>query len=358
MTFTGSRCVPQPVGFLACVAGNACDLRGGAGDSDILFHPPHLRLYHRKITLLNRGMTMAKIHVLENEISICTLNDEDYICITDIARYKDPERTDYLIQNWLRNRNTIEFLGIWERLNNPDFNPIEFDGFRNQAGLHSFTLTARQWIEKTSAIGLISKPGRYGGTYAHKDIAYEFASWISVEFKLYLIKEFQRLKDNEHKQLGWDIRRNLAKINYRIHTDAIKENLIPAKLTPQQVTRIYASEADVLNMALFGITAKEWREKNPDKNGNIRDYADISQLVCLSNLENLNALFISENLPQADRLVKLNTIAIHQMRLLTDDAGIRKIGSGDYTKERKQLPDKDFDTVTFGIKERRKKKSR
>ena len=271
---------------------------------------------------------------------------------------KIPTGQNYLIQNWLRNRNTIEFLGIWERLNNPDFNPIEFDGFRKQAGLHSFTLTPRQWIEKTSAVGIISKPGRYGGTYAHKDIAYEFASWISVEFKLYLIKEFQRLKDDEHRQLGWDIRRNLAKINYRIHTDAVKENLIPAELSRQQITTIYASEADVLNVALFGITAKEWREAHADRTGNIRDYADISQLVCLSNLENLNALFIGENLPQAERLVKLNTIAIHQMRLLTEDAGIRNIGSGDYTKERKQRPDKDFDTVITGIKDRRKKKIR
>jgi hypothetical protein len=269
---------------------------------------------------------VTKIHVLDNEISIYTLNDEDYICITDIARYKDPDNTDDLIRNWIRNRNTIEFLGIWERLNNPDFKPVEFDGFRKLAGLNSFTLTPKQWIERTSAIGLISKPGRYGGTYAHKDIAYEFASWISVEFKLYLIKEFQRLKDEERKQLGWDIRRNLAKINYRIHTDAIKENLIPAELTPYQITTIYASEADVLNMALFGITAKEWREANADKTGNIRDYADISQLVCLSNLENLNALFISENLSQQERLVKLNSIAIHQMKLLTDDAGVRKIG--------------------------------
>jgi hypothetical protein len=202
---------------------------------------------------------------------------------------------------------------------------VEFDGFRKLAGLNSFTLTPKQWIEKTSAIGLISKPGRYGGTYAHKDIAYEFASWISVEFKLYLIKEFQRLKDEERKQLGWDIRRNLAKINYRIHTEAIKENLIPAELTRQQINTIYASEADVLNMALFGVTAKSWREANADKTGNIRDYADISQLVCLSNLENLNALFINESVAQHERLVKLNTIAIHQMKLLTDTTGIRKI---------------------------------
>ena len=268
---------------------------------------------------------MPKIKVLDKEITVYSQNDEDYICITDIARYKDPDRTDYILHNWLRNRNTIEFLGIWEHLNNPDFNPIEFDGFRKQAGLHSFILTPKQWIEKTRAVGLVSKPGRYGGTYAHKDIAFEFVSWISVEFKLYLIKEFQRLKEEERRQLGWDIRRNLAKINYRVHTDAIRQNLVPAALTPSQINRIYASEADVLNMALFGITAKEWRDANPEKKGNIRDYADISQLVCLSNLENLNAHFIGDNLPQHERLAKLNAIAIHQMNLLTEDNGIRKI---------------------------------
>lgn len=278
--------------------------------------------------MIKPEIALTKIRVLDSEISLMTFQNEDYICITDIARYKDPDNTDDLIRNWIRNRNTIEFLGIWERLNNPDFKPVEFDGFRKQAGLNSFTLTPRQWIEKTSATGIISKPGRYGGTYAHMDIAYEFASWISVEFKLYLIKEFQRLKDEERKQLGWDIRRNLAKINYRIHTDAIKENLVPAELTRQQVTTIYASEADVLNMALFGVTAKEWRGANADKTGNVRDYADISQLVCLSNLENLNALFINENLSQKERLVKLNRIAIQQMKLLADDTGVRKIGTG------------------------------
>jgi hypothetical protein len=271
---------------------------------------------------------MSRIQVLDSEVAVYVQNNEDFICITDIARYKDSNRTDYLIQNWLRNRNTIEFLGIWEQLNNPDFNPIEFDGIRKQAGLNSFILTARQWIEKTNARGIISKPGRYGGTYAHKDIAFEFASWISVEFKLYLIKEFQRLKDNERQTLGWDIRRNLAKINYRIHTDAVKENLVPPELTAPQINAIYASEADVLNMALFGMSAKEWREKNPESKGNIRDYADISQLVCLSNLENLNAHFISDNLPQAERLARLNKIAIHQMTLLTNDATVRMISRG------------------------------
>lgn len=268
---------------------------------------------------------MAKINVLNREVSVTAINDADYICITDIARYKNADSTDDLIRNWLRNRNTIEFLGIWEQLNNPDFKPVEFDGFRKLAGLNSFTLTPKQWIEKTDAIGLISKAGRYGGTYAHKDIAFEFASWISVEFKLYLIKEFQRLKEQEQKQLGWDIKRNLAKINYRIHTDAIRGNLIPAELTKQQTQLVYASEADVLNMALFGQTAKAWRDASPGSKGNIRDQANVSQLVCLSNLENLNALFINEGMPQEERLIKLNRIAIQQMKLLTDDIGIRKM---------------------------------
>jgi hypothetical protein len=268
---------------------------------------------------------VAKIKVLSKEITVYTQNEEDYICLTDIAKYKNAEGSDDLIRNWLRNRNTIEFLGIWEHLNNPNFKPVEFDGFKKLAGLNSFTLTPKQWIDKTNAIGIVSKPGRYGGTYAHKDIAFEFASWISVEFKLYLIKEFHRLKDEELKQLGWDIRRNLAKINYRIHTDAIKENLVPPELTPKQVTLVYATEADVLNMALFGMTAKDWRDKNPGRKGNIRDDADVSQLVCLSNLENLNALFIQENAPQAERLRKLNQIAIHQMKLLTDDPSIKRL---------------------------------
>src|SRR5579859_7262992 len=270
---------------------------------------------------------MAKIKVLSSEITIRSQGEEDYISLTDIARYKNAEHTDDLIRGWLR--NPIEFLGIWEQLNNPSFKPVEFDGFKKQAGLNSFTLTPSQWIEKTGATGIISKPGRYGGTYAHKDIAFEFASWISVEFKLYLIKEFQRLKDVERKQLGWDIRRNLTKINYRIHTDAIKENLIPPTLTPRQVDLVYASEADVLNMALFGVTAKQWRDSHPGDKGNIRDYANVSQLVCLSNLENLNALFIQENFPQPDRLRKLNHIAIQQMKILTEDSRIKRLESGE-----------------------------
>ena len=262
---------------------------------------------------------MEKINVLNNEVRLYSVKEEDYISLTDIARYKDSKRTDYIIQNWLRNRNTIEFLGIWEHLNNPDFNPIEFDGIKKQAGLNSFILTAKRWIGLTGAIGIISKAGRYGGTYAHKDIAFEFASWISVEFKLYLIKEFQRLKEYEQKQLGWDIRRNLVKINYRIHTDAIKSNLIPSELSKKQINLVYASEADILNMALFGKTAKQWREENPEQKGNIRDYANISQLVCLSNLENLNAHFIQQGLSQSERLQVLNDTAIQQMKLLTDD---------------------------------------
>ena len=205
---------------------------------------------------------------------------------------------------------------------------MEFDGIRKQAGLNSFSLTPKRWIAETGAIGIIAKTGRYGGTFAHKDIAFEFASWVSVEFKLYLIKEFQRLKEEEHKQLGWDIKRNLAKINYRIHTDAIKENLIPKAVTKAQMNNIYASEADVLNIALFGRTAKEWRESNPGKKGNIRDYANISQLVCLSNLENLNAHFVNEGMAQKKRLLKLNTIAIQQMRLLVEDHRIGKLEGG------------------------------
>ena len=260
---------------------------------------------------------MPKISVLNRDVSLYLLKEEDYISLTDIARYKGKQRTDYIIQNWLRNRNTIEFLGIWEHLNNPDFNPIEFDGIKNQSGLNSFVLTAKRWIKSTRAIGLVSKAGRYGGTYAHKDIAFEFASWVSVEFKLYLIKEFQRLKEDERKTLGWDIKRNLAKINYRIHTDAIRTHLIPKELSPTQVNCVYASEADVLNVALFGATASQWRTEHSDKKGNMRDYADVSQLVCLSNLENLNALFISEGLPQDARLERLNKIGIQQMTILT-----------------------------------------
>lgn len=261
---------------------------------------------------------MVKIKVKEKEISILTVNDKEYISITDIAKYKNPLQSDDVIKNWMRNRNTIELLGLWETIHNPDFNPVEFDGFRKQAGLNSFVLTPKRWIESTHAIGIISKSGRYGGTFAHRDIAFEFASWVSVEFKLYLIKEFQRLKEEEQKQLGWSAKRELAKINYHIHTDAIKHNLIPEELTPAQTSIIYANEADVLNMALFGMTAKQWRDANPELKGNIRDYATINQLICLANLENLNAVFIHDEIPQPERLVRLNKIAIQQMQILED----------------------------------------
>lgn len=261
---------------------------------------------------------MANIKVLENEITVLKIEDEDYICITDIAKYKDNILANDIIKNWLRNRNTIEFLGIWEQLNNPDFKPVEFDGFRKEAGLNSFTMSPTKWIQGTNAIGIVAKSGRYGGTYAHKDIAFEFASWVSVEFKLYLIKEFQRLKNDEiekHK-LGWDIKRTLVKMNYHIHTDAIKNNLIPPNIAKNKIHFIYASEADLLNIALFGKTAKQWSEQNPKLEGNMRDYSTAEQLVVLANLESLNAQFIKDGLEAEDRLLKLNKIAIEQLQLL------------------------------------------
>jgi len=258
---------------------------------------------------------MAKINVQKTDVTILKINEDDYISLTDIAKYKSNEPTD-VIANWMRNRNTIEYLGIWETLYNPVFKPLEFEGFRKEAGLNAFTLSPQKWIEATNAKGMISKSGRYGGTFAHKDIAFKFAAWISIEFELYFIKEFQRLKEEEQKQLGWTAKRELSKINYHIHTDAVKHNLIPATLTPQQISYVYANEADVLNVALFGITAKQWRDANPELKGNIRDYATINELICLSNMENLNAVFINENMPQSERLVKLNQIAIQQMSIL------------------------------------------
>jgi hypothetical protein len=259
-----------------------------------------------------------KISVKDTEVAVININDSDYISLTDIAKYKNAIHADDVIKNWMRNRNTIELLGLWETIHNPDFKPVEFDGFRKEAGLNSFVLTPKKWIETTKAIGIISKSGRYGGTFAHKDIAFEFASWISIEFKLYIIKEFQRLKEDEQKQLGWTAKRELAKLNYHIHTDAIKQYLIPQELTSAQISIIYANEADVLNMSLFGKTAKQWREANPDLKGNIRDYACINELICLSNMENLNAVFINENMPQKERLIKLNRIAIQQMKILQE----------------------------------------
>ena len=259
---------------------------------------------------------MAKIIVNDTEITILEIDEKDYISLTDMV--KGIENGLALIEKWLRNKNTIEFLGIWEEMYNPSFNSPEFEGIKNAAGLNRFILSVKQWIERTNAIGIIAKAGRYGGTYAHKDLAFEFASWVSPQFKLYLLREFQRLKEEEQKQLGWSAKRELSKINYHIHTDAIKQNLIPDELSPLQTSIIYANEADVLNVALFGITAKQWREAHPDLNGNIRDYASINQLICLANMENLNAVFINKGMPQSVRLKELNRIAIQQMMVLEE----------------------------------------
>lgn len=258
---------------------------------------------------------MAKITVQNTTVTVISVNESDYISLTDIAKYKSDDPTA-VIGNWMRNRNTIEYLGIWESLYNPQFKPLEFEGFKKEAGLNAFTLSPQKWINATDAIGIIAKSGRYGGTYAHKDIAFKFASWVSVEFELYIVKEFQRLKQEEQKLMGWTAKRELSKINYRIHTDAIKQNLIPAEITAQQASIIYANEADVLNVAMFGMTAKQWRDANPDLKGNIRDYATINELICLSNMESLNAVFINEGLTQRERLIKLNQIAIQQMKVL------------------------------------------
>lgn len=268
---------------------------------------------------------MAKIKVLDTQITVVK---DDYISLTDIANSKNGEaRAADIIKNWIRNRGTLEFIGTWEKIHNEDFKVVEFDHFKMSAGLASFVLSPGKWIEKTNSIGIVVKAGRYGGTYAHKDIAFEFASAINPVFKLYLIKEFQRLKEEEQKQLGWDIKRNLTKINYRIHTDAIKENLVPKLLNSSQIHYVYASEADILNVALFGITAKQWSKSNPNLKGNIRDYADVYQLVCLANLESLNAHFINECISTEQRVQKLNQVAIKQMNILLKDTNINKIES-------------------------------
>jgi hypothetical protein len=269
----------------------------------------------------------SKIIVQEQEITLLNQNNEEYISLTDIARYRNTMEPFSVINNWMRSRSTIEFIGLWEKLNNPDFKPIEFERFRNEAGSNYFVLSPQRWIEATNAVGIVSKSGRYGGTFAHTDIAFEFASWISQEFKLYLITEFKRLKtaDNKRLQLEWNLQRTISKINYRIHTDAIKENLIPEEVTPKQAQKVYANEADLLNVALFGITAREWRELNPDKTGNIRDYASLEQLVVLSNMESINALLIEQNLPQSERLIQLNKVAIAQMKSLVESSGIKKL---------------------------------
>ena len=260
---------------------------------------------------------MAKIKVQDTEVTIIQVNDEDYLSLTDMIRAKDG---DFFVTDWLRNRNTLEYIGLWEEVYNPIFNYGEFATIKSHSGLNSFKISVKEFVAKTNAISLQAKAGRYGGTFAHKDVAFEFAMWISPGFKIYLVKEFQRMKAAEQKQLGWSVKRELAKINYHIHTDAIKENLIPQELTQQQKSAVYAEEADVLNVALFGMTAKQWRDAHPDLKGNIRDYATINQLICLSNLENLNSVFVSEGIPQSERLVKLNKIAIHQMRILEETA--------------------------------------
>ena len=260
---------------------------------------------------------MAKLNVKNTSVTVVSINDADYISLTDIAKYKTDD-SSAVIANWMRNRNTIEFLGIWETLYNLNFKPLEFEGFKKEAGLNAFTMSALKWINTTNAVGFVVKSGRYGGTFAHKDIAFKFASWISVEFELYIIKEFQRLKKEEQKLIGWSAKRELAKLNYHIHTDAIKQNLIPKKLSALQTSIIYAHEADVLNIALFGITAKQWRDANPSLKGNMRDYAGINELICLSNMENINAVFINEGLQQPERLLKLNAIAIQQMKILVE----------------------------------------
>lgn len=269
-------------------------------------------------------MSKKTIIVKETQISIIEKNESDYISLTDMIKSFGDETVIY---NWMRNRNTVEFLGIWELINNPYFKPVEFDRFRKEAGLNSFILSPKKWVDTTNAIGIFSKSGRYGGTYAHKDIAFEFGSWLSPEFKLYLITEFQRLKDEESrtKSLEWNLQRTLAKINYQIHTDAIKENLIPHEVTKQQASFVYANEADLLNVALFGITAKEWRDNNPNKTGNIRDYATLEQLVVLSNMESVNALLIRQGLSQSERLLQLNKVAITQMTSLLTSNTMKKL---------------------------------
>ena len=262
--------------------------------------------------------TKDTIHAKGLDIRIYTEDFEnEYISLTDIARYKSDAPND-VIKNWIRNRDTLEFLGLWESLHNPKFKPVEFDGFRSQAGLNAFTMSPTKWIEGVNATGIVVKAGRYGGTYAHSDIAFEFASWVSAEFKLYIIKDYKRLKydENSRLSLGWNLNREIAKLNYRIHTDAIKDNLIPPELTPQQISYTYASEADMLNVALYGKTSRQWRDENPEKTGNIRDYSTIQQLLVLANMESYNAILIEQDLTQSERLVRMRELAVKQLSSL------------------------------------------
>jgi len=276
---------------------------------------------------MSKKITILKVK--EREISIFYKKEEDYISLTDIARIKNEDEPKDVVKNWFRNRGTVEFLGLWERINNPNFKGVEFDPLFQEAGNNSFTLSPSKWIDTTNAIGIISKTGRGGGTFAHKDIAFEFASWISAEFKLYLIKEFQRLKTDESDRLNleWNLQRTLSKINYKIHTDAIKENIIPNLISKTQINFTYANEADLLNVALFGITARQWKEENPNAKGNMRDDASIEQLVVLSNMESINALLIEQGLTQKDRLIQLNKVAIMQLKSLLENDSFKKLGN-------------------------------
>jgi len=273
------------------------------------------------------GIKIQTIKVKEKPVSLFFRDSEDYISLTDIARFKNPNEPKDIVKNWLRNRSTIEYLGLWEQINNPDFKGVEFDSLLYESGSNSFTLSPSRWIEATNAIGIVSKRGRGGGTFAQKDIAFEFASWVSAEFKLFLIKEFQRLKadENRREQLDWNLQCTLAKVNYHIHTDAIKENLIPPEVTQKQQSHIYASEADMLNVALFGMTANEWRGQNPGKKGNIRDYSPLEQLVVLTNMESLNAVLIEQGIEQGERLKQLNSIAINQLKTLISKKNIKRL---------------------------------
>ena len=280
-----------------------------------------------KICCRKDGVCVKKANELNVKgmtVRVVKIDGEDFVCLTDMAKLKSDDPS-FTINHWMRNRMTIEYLGLWESLYNPDFNPTEFGRFREDSGLNSFTLSPSKWIESVNAIGIVVQIGRYGGTYARNDIAFKFASWLSVEFELYLVKEFQRLKAEEQKMLGWSAKRELAKINYRIHTDAIQQHLIPAAVTRAQMNVIYANEADVLNVALFGQTHQQWQAQHPDLKGNQRDYADINQLICISNMENLNAVMIEDGIPQPQRLKRLNEIAIHQMKVLSSGPDNRNL---------------------------------
>ena len=278
------------------------------------------------------NLIKTEMNVNNNKINVMRIGNEEYISLTDLARYADEDDPRYPIQNWMRNKDTIDYLGLWESIYNPNFNRVGFEAVENESGRNRFTMSPTKWINSVNSIGMVTKAGKHGGgTYAHFDIAMEFASWISPEFKLYIVTEFKRMKEKEQRGLGWNLKRTLSKINYNIHTDAIKNNLIPKEVTQNQINMIYADEADIinvallLNVALFGMTAKQWRDNNPNLKGNIRDYANVAELVCLVNLENLNSVYINEGINSKDRLVKLNNIAIHQMTLLTEDNRIKKI---------------------------------